>query len=152
MQGAHSGAGSTTQRVGDLEALEAVARFGLFPDNVQNGVDELGALRVVSLGPVVTGTGLPEHEVVGPGELTEGPRANGVHGTRLEIHQDGARDVASACGLVVVDVNALELKVGVAVVRARGVNAVLIGNNFPELGADLVSALSGLDVDDFAHG
>ena len=30
---------------------------------------------------------------------------------------------------------------------ACGVNAVLIRDNFPELGADLVAALAGLDVD-----
>ena len=36
-------------------------------------------------------------------------------------------------------------------VGASGVNAMLVGNNFPELGADLVTALAGLEVDDFSH-
>ena len=39
----------------------------------------------------------------------------------------------------------------VAVVRAGGVDAVLIGDNLPELGADLVAALAGLDVNELAH-
>ena len=34
-------------------------------------------------------------------------------------------------------------------VGAGGVDAVLIGDDLPELGADLVAALAGLDVDDF---
>jgi hypothetical protein len=50
--------------VDELKALEAVAALGLLAHDVQDGVDELGALGVVTLGPVVTGTGLPEDEVV----------------------------------------------------------------------------------------
>ena len=37
-------------------------------------------------------------------------------------------------------------------VRAGRVDAVLIGDDFPELGADLVAALAGLDVNKFPHG
>ena len=36
----HTGTGTTTERVGDLETLQAVARFGFLADNVQDGVDE----------------------------------------------------------------------------------------------------------------
>jgi hypothetical protein len=50
--------------VDELKALEAVAALGLLAHDVQDGVDELGALGVVTLGPVVAGTGLPEDEVV----------------------------------------------------------------------------------------
>ena len=35
-------------------------------------------------------------------------------------------------------------------VRARRVHAVLVGDDLPELGADLVTALAALDVNDFA--
>jgi len=31
------------------------------------------------------------------------------------------------------------------------VDTVFIGNDFPELGSDLVTALTSLDVDDFSH-
>jgi hypothetical protein len=44
--------------VRDLEALEAVAALGLLADDVEHRVDELGALGVVPLGPVVSGSGL----------------------------------------------------------------------------------------------
>ena len=45
-------------------------------------------------------------------DLAVGPRADGVHGARLEVHEHGAGDEAAAGGLVVVDVDALELPVG----------------------------------------
>merc|ERR1712057_48961 len=70
-KGSHTGAGATSEGVGELEALEAIAGLGLLTDDVKHGVDELGALGVVSLGPVVTGSGLAEDEVVGAEELTE---------------------------------------------------------------------------------
>ena len=136
----------------ELEALEAVAGLGLLAHDVEDRVDELGALGVVALGPVVAGARLAEDEVVRAEELAEGAGADGVHGAGLEVHEDGARHVAAARRLVVVDVDALELEVRVAVVRARRVDAVLVGDDLPELGADLVAALAALDVDDLAHG
>ena len=36
--------------------------------------------------------------------------------------------------------------------HARGVDAVLVGDDLPELGADLVAALAALHVDDLTHG
>ena len=149
---AHAGARAAAHGVDELEALEAVAGLGLLAHDVEDRVDELGALRVVALGPVVARARLAEDEVVRAEELAEGARADGVHGAGLEVHEDGARHVAAARRLVVVDVDALELEVRVAVVRARRVDAVLVGDDLPELGADLVAALAALDVDDLAHG
>jgi hypothetical protein len=57
--------------VGDLETLEAIATFSFFTDNIEDGVNELCTFGVVTFGPVVTGTGLTEDEVVGSEELTE---------------------------------------------------------------------------------
>ena len=151
-QRAHSGTGASAHRVGQLEALKTVARLRLLADHVKNRVDQLGSLSVMALGPVVSRSGLAEHEVVGTEELAEGAGANGVHGSRLEVHEDGARHVSSAGRLVEVYIDALQLEVGVAVVGARGVNAVLVSNHFPELGSDLVAALTALDVDDLSHG
>ena len=117
----------------DLEALETVAGLGLLSDHVEHGVDELGALGVVALGPVVAGAGLAEDKVVGTEELAEGPGADGVHGAGLEVDEDGAGHVLAAAGLIVVDVDALELEVGRADVGAGGVDAVLVGDDLPEL-------------------
>merc|ERR1719359_1755044 len=123
-----------------LEPLEAVASLGLLADNVQHRIDQLSPFSVVTLRPVVASPRLPEDEVVRAEELTERAGAHRVHGTRLEVHEDRTRHVAAAGGFVVVHVDALELKVRVAVVRTRGVNTVLITDHLPELRADLVAA------------
>ena len=150
-EGSHAGASTTTKRVGDLEALKAVAALSLLADDVEDGVDELSTLGVVTLGPVVTSTALTENEVVGSEELTEGAGSDGVHGTGLEINKDSAGNVSSTSGLVEVDVDSLELKVGVTVVSTGGVDSVLVGDDLPELGADLVTALACLNVNDLTH-
>ena len=43
--------------------------------------------------PVVTGTGLPEDEVVRTEEVAERGGSEGVHGTGFEIDEDGAGDI-----------------------------------------------------------
>ena len=45
----------------------------------------------------------------------------------------------------------LYLQVGVAVVGSGGVDSVLVGDDLPELGTDLVATLASLEVDDFSH-
>lgn len=95
----HTRSGTTAEGVGDLEALEAVAAFGLTADHVKDVVDELGALSVVTLGPVVAGRGLAEDEVVGSEELTERTGTDGVHGAGLKIDEDSARNILVVVGL-----------------------------------------------------
>jgi len=151
-EGAHAGAGTTTEGVGDLEALEAIATLSLLTDDIEDGVDKLSTFGVMTLGPVVTGASLAEHEVVWTEELTEGSGSDGVHGAWLKIHEDGTGDVAATSGFVVVDVDSLELEIGVTVVATGWVNTVLVGDDFPELGTDLVTALASLNVNDFSHG
>merc|ERR1719269_236726 len=151
-QSAHTSSRAATKGVGHLEALEAVAALGLLADDVQHRVNKLGTFGVVSLRPVVARPGLAEDEVIRAEELTERPGANRVHGTRLQIHEDRTRQVAAAGGLIVVDVDALELQVRVPVVRARRVDTVLITDHLPELRADLVAALAALDVHELTHG
>ena len=76
---------------------------------------------------------LTEDKVVWPEDLTEGARPHGVHGAGLEVDEDGARHVLATAGLIVVDVDALELEVRVAMVGAGRVNAVLVRDDLPEL-------------------
>ena len=151
-EGSHTGSGTTTKRVGDLESLKAVTALSFLSHNIKDGVDEFGSLGVVTLGPVVSSTGLSEDEVVWSEELSEWSGSDRVHGAWFEIHEDGSWDVTTTSSFVVVDVDSLKLEVGVAVVRTGWVNAVLVGDDFPELSTDLVSALTSLDVDDFSHG
>lgn len=60
----HTGTGTSTEGVGDLETLQTVARFGFLTDNVQDRVNQFSTFGVVTLGPVVTGTGLSENKVI----------------------------------------------------------------------------------------
>jgi hypothetical protein len=131
--------------------LETVAVIGLLADDVEHGVDELGALSVVPLGPVVACAGLAKHEVVRAEDLAVGPCAHGVHGAGLQVHENGSRHEAAARRLVVVDVHALQLQVRRARVPPRRVDAVLVAHHLPELGPDLVPALPALDVQDLPH-
>ena len=47
-----------------LEALEAITTFCFLADDIQNTVDELGALGIMALGPIVACTSLSEDKVV----------------------------------------------------------------------------------------
>lgn len=99
-EGTHTSTGTTTERVRDLETLEAVAALSLATDDVQNLVNKLGTLSVMTLGPVVASTGLTENEVVGTEELAERTGTNGVHGAGFEIDKDSARNILVAGSLV----------------------------------------------------
>lgn len=85
----HTSSSSATKGVGDLETLKAVATLGLTTDNVEDLVNQLSTLGVVTLGPVVSGTRLAEDEVVGTEKLTERSSTDGIHGTRLQIDENG---------------------------------------------------------------
>jgi hypothetical protein len=63
----------------------------------------------MSFGPVITGSGLSEDEVVGSEELTERSSSNGIHGTGFKIHEDGSGYISSSGGFVIVDVDSFEL-------------------------------------------
>jgi len=97
--------------VGDLETLEAITSFSFLSDDIEYGVNELSTFSVVSLGPVVTSSGLSEDEVIRAEELSEGTSTDGVHGSGFQVHEDGTGYVASSGGLVVVDVDSLQLEV-----------------------------------------
>ena len=150
-EGTKTRAGTTTEGVDELEALESIAGLGLLTDDIEDGLSEFLTFGVVTLGPVVASAALAEDEVVWAEELTVLAGTDGVHGTWLKVDEDSTWDVLAAGGLVVVDVDALELEIAVAVVAAGWVNAVLVGDDLPELSADLVAALASLDVNDFAN-
>jgi len=64
---------------------------------------------------------LSEDKVIGAEKLSEGSGTDGVHGSGLQAHEDGTGDIASSSGLVEVNVDTLQLKVGVTVVGSGGV-------------------------------
>jgi hypothetical protein len=93
-----------------------------------------GTKSLTSLRPVVPRTTLAEDKVIGAEEGAQRTRADGVHGARLEINQDRARDVLVPAGFVVVHRDALELEIVVAIVDTIGADTVFVRNNFPEPG------------------
>lgn len=131
--------------------MQAIAVLGLLSHDIKNRVDELRSLRVVALGPVVAGAGLPEDEVIRTEDLPVRPRSDAVHRPRLQIHQNRSRNEPATARLVVVDVDSLELQIGVALVAPGGVDAVLGAYHLPELGADLVATLATLNVQNLTH-
>ena len=112
-----------------LESLKTVATFRFLPDHIENRVDELSSLGVVSLSPVVSCTGLSEHEVVWSENLSERSRSDGVHGSGFQVHKDSTGDVFSSSGLVVVDIDPLELAIRISVVGSSGVDSMLVRDN-----------------------
>ena len=150
-EGTHTGTSTTTEGVGDLETLEAITTFSFLSDDVEDGVDEFSTFSVMTLSPVVTGSGLTEDEVIGSEELTERTSSDGVHGTGFEIHEDSSGDVSTTSSFVEVNVDSFELEIRITVVGTSGVDTVFIGDDFPELSTDLVTTLTTLDVNDFSH-
>lgn len=164
-EGAHTGASTTSQALCDLKALKAIAALGLLADHIQHGIDQLSALGVVALGPVVASTTLPVHKVVRAEKGTIRPGLDGFlkagvsiakggnshHCAWLQIDQDGSRDVFSSMGFVVVDVDTLQLQVVLAAVDTLSVYAVLVTDDSPELGANLVATLTHLKVYNLTH-
>ena len=143
----HTGTGTTTERVGDLETLEAVTALGLMTDDIEDLVDKLGTLSVVTLGPVVSSTGLAEDEVVWPEKTSQWTRSDRVHGTGLEVDENSTGNVLVRAYLIVVDVDAGELVIAGANVVTVVVDSVLVREHLPELGTDLVTTLTSLKVD-----
>ena len=135
--------------------MKGITILSLLTNNIKNRVDQLSALSIMPLGPVIPGTRLPEHEVIGSEDLAKRASPDAVHGTGFEIHEDGARDIAATRGLVEIDIDALELKVWVGarllVELAGPINAVLVADDFPEFGSDLVATLPTLNVQDLSH-
>ena len=85
---------------------------------------------------------MTEDEVVRAEQAAEGTRPHGIHGSRLEVDQDRTRNILVRTNFVVVDVDTLELEIVVPLVQTLAVNAVLVRDDLPELGTDLVTALS----------
>lgn len=75
-------------------------------------------------------------------EVAKGARSDGVHCARFEIDEKRARNVSAARRLIVVYIDAFQLQVGIAAVKAVGVDAVLVGNYLPELQQPISDALA----------
>mmetsp|Transcript_3997 Transcript_3997/g.8803 ORF Transcript_3997/g.8803 Transcript_3997/m.8803 type:complete len:283 (+) Transcript_3997:666-1514(+) len=125
-QSSHSRAGPASERVRDLEPLQAVTVFRLTPNHVHHGVHQFRAFRVVPLCPVVSRARLSKHGVVRSVQRAEFGAADRIHNARLEIHKHSSRHVPSALRLVVVHIDALQLTITIgAFIHTRRVDPVL---------------------------
>jgi hypothetical protein len=104
-ESSHSRAGTTSQRVGDLESLEAVAAFRLFSNYIEDWIYEFSSFCVMALSPVVSGSTLTEDKVVWSEKLTKRSSSDWVHGSWFEVHKDGSGYVSTTSSFVIVDVN-----------------------------------------------
>jgi hypothetical protein len=152
----HTSTSSTSERMGDLETLETVAALSLTTNNIQDLVDKLSTLGIMSLSPVVSSSRLAKDEVVRSEELTERTSTDSIHSTWLQIDEDGTRDILVARSLshvskyldheiivthlIKVDVHALQLKIRRAIVDTRAVKAMLAGDCLP---CGMLAALGG---------
>lgn len=134
-----------------FSTLEAITILSFLPNNIKNRIDELGTFCVMTFGPIVASTGLSKDEVVRTEDLAIGTGPDTVHCSRLEIHEYRTRNKSPTGGLIVVNIHSLQLEVGFSNVPPSWIDAMLIADNFPELGTDLVPALAGLDMKDFPH-
>ena len=147
----HTGTGTTTKGVGDLETLEAITTFSFFSYDIKYGVNKFSTFSIMTFSPIVTSTSLSENEVIWSEKLTEWSSSYGVHGTRFEIHENSSWYKSTTSGFIIIDINSFKLKIGVTVVSTGRIDSVFVGDDFPEFGTNLVTALTCLDVDEFSH-
>ncbi len=88
---------------------------------------------VVALSPVVASTRLSKNKVVRPEKLPIGSCSDRIHGAGLKIEEDGTGHVFAHAGLVVVHIDSLQLQVGGAIIVSSTVDAMLVGDDLPEL-------------------
>jgi hypothetical protein len=81
---------------------------------------------LTAFGPVVASATLTKDKVVGSEEVTEGTGSDGIHGTWFEIDEDGTRNVLVRADFVVVDRDALELKIVCTHIGTFSVDAVFV--------------------------
>merc|ERR1711887_497593 len=110
-EGAHTRPSATTQGACQLETLQAVTRLCFFSDNIQDRVDQFSSFCVMSLSPVISSSTLSEYKVVWSEDLPERSTPHTVHGAGLQVHQHGPGHVLAPSSLIVVHVDALQLKI-----------------------------------------
>ena len=74
-------------------------------------------------------------QVVWSEKGAEGTRPDRVHGSGLQVDQNGTGHVLASGGLIVVNVDTLELEIRGALVRTVGLDAVLLGHDLPRWSA-----------------
>ena len=105
----------------------------------------------MALGPVVIRNRVFVHGVTRAEKLAERRRAQSADHAGLKVVEHRARNVPAALGLVVRNVNAVELRVVAATVLAFTADAVLVAHHLQRPGAHLVTTLARLHVKNLAR-
>merc|ERR1719223_2657277 len=130
-KGSHTGSGTSSHGVGNLESLKHVTSLGFLADDVHDAIDELSSLGVVTLGPVISSSALSVYKVIGAEDLSVLSAADGVHGTWLKIGEDGTGNITSSHSFVEVHIDALELGGVVSNISSIGGNSVFLRHGLP---------------------
>lgn len=77
---------------------------------------------------------MTEDKVVRAEKVAERTRSNRIHGSRLEVDQNGTGNILVGPNLVVVNVDPFQLKIVISLVETIPLNAMLVRDDFPELG------------------
>ena len=105
----------------------------------------------MAFSPVISGPRLSIDKVVRPEDLSVGTTPDAIHSPRLEVDKDCPGDILAPGPLVEVHIDALQLQVRLPLVVASGVDAMLVRDDLPELGPDLVASLADLEMYDLPH-
>merc|ERR1719464_1881596 len=96
--------------MGQLEALEAIASFSFLPNHIQDTVNQLCSLSIMSLSPIVASSTLSEYKVVRPEDLAIGTAPHRVHGARFQVYQHSPRHILPTRCFIVVNIDPLQLQ------------------------------------------
>eukprot|EP01018_Ginkgo_biloba_P018392 Gb_32831 [translate_table: standard] len=94
-----------------LKTLKTVTALSLFPNNIQNPINELCAFSVMSLGPVIPSTSLSKHKVIRPEYLPIRTGTHTIHRTRLQIHKHSTRHISTPTGFIIIHIDPLQLQI-----------------------------------------
>lgn len=147
-QGAEAGASTSTNGVEDQEALETGALVSQLADAIQSLVNEILADGVVTTSVVVGSILLSRNDLVRVEELLVLSVSDFISNRGLEINKDSARHVLARASLVE------EGGEGILSLDTLGtslVDSVLQAVELPAALADLATALTNVNGDDFTH-
>eukprot|EP00962_Isochrysis_galbana_P028381 scaffold8972_cov118-Isochrysis_galbana.AAC.3 len=149
-EGAEAGAGAAADGVESEEALQSGAVVGQLADAVEHQVDNLLADSVVAARIVVGRVLFARDELLWVEQLAIGAGADLVDHGRLEVDEDGARDVLARAGLRKEGVEGIVAAADGLVRRhlAVGLDAVLEAEELPAGIAGLNAALAKVNGDD----
>lgn len=117
---------ASTKRMRYLEALQTICALSFLSDYVHGFIDDLGTLSVVALRPAISSSVLTKDHIIWAKEPAHRTRSDRVNHSRFKVHKDSSGHIATTHRFVIVDVDSLELEVGVAAVLTVGIDTVLV--------------------------